>query len=39
METFFRQLMVMDETHVMNQMKEDVCYVSLDFNKDMETAK
>ena len=31
--------MVMDETHVMNQMKEDVCYVSLDFNKDMETAK
>ena len=39
METLFRQLMVMDETHVMNQMKEDVCYVSLDFNKDMETAK
>ena len=39
MEILFRQLMVMDETHVMNQMKEDVCYLSLDFNKDMETAK
>ncbi len=35
----FRQLMVMDETHVMNQMKEDVCYVSCQFNKDMETAR
>ena len=31
--------MVMDETHVINQMKEDVCYVSCDFLKDMETAK
>ena len=35
----FRQLMVMDETHVINQMKEDVCYVSTNFNKDMETAR
>ena len=34
-----RQLMVMDETYVMNQVKEDVCFVSLDFFKDMEIAK
>lgn len=30
-----RQLHVMDETYVINQVKEDVCYVSCDFNKDM----
>lgn len=35
----YRQLHVMDETYVMNQVKEDVCYVSTDFWKDMETAK
>jgi len=35
----YRQLMVMDETHVMNQCKEDVCFMSHDFWKDMETAK
>ncbi|KAE8615180.1 hypothetical protein XENTR_v10008435 [Xenopus tropicalis] len=35
----YRQLQVMDETHVINQVKEDVCYVSTDFYKDMETAK
>ncbi|KAK2142530.1 hypothetical protein LSH36_942g01043 [Paralvinella palmiformis] len=35
----YRQLMVMDETYVMNQVKEDVCFVSLDFFKDMEIAK
>lgn len=29
----------MDETHVINQVKEDVCYVSQDFFKDMEIAK
>lgn len=29
----------MDESHVINQVKEDVCYVSQDFFKDMETAK
>ena len=29
----------MDETHVINQMKEDVCYVSTNFNQDMETAR
>ncbi|MEJ1277120.1 ARP6 actin-related protein 6 [Cricetulus griseus] len=35
----YRQLHVMDETHVMNQVKEDVCYVSQDFYRDMEIAK
>ncbi|XP_005104689.1 actin-related protein 6 [Aplysia californica] len=35
----YRQLMVMDETYVINQMKEDVCYVSTQFNKDMEIAR
>lgn len=35
----YRQLHVMDETYVMNQVKEDVCFVSLDFNKDMKTAR
>ncbi|XP_041352519.1 actin-related protein 6-like isoform X2 [Gigantopelta aegis] len=32
----YRQLMVMDETYVVNQLKEDVCYVSSQFIKDME---
>ena len=36
---FNRQLMVMDETYVINQVKEDVCYVSSQFTKDMEIAK
>ena len=31
--------MVMDETYVMNQMKEDVCFVSTQFQKDMEIAR
>lgn len=35
----YRQLHVMDETHVINQAKEDSCFVSLDFFKDMEKAK
>ncbi|XP_038047554.1 actin-related protein 6-like [Patiria miniata] len=35
----YRQLHVMDETYVMNQVKEDVCYVSLDFFGDMKIAK
>lgn len=35
----YRQLHVMDETYVMNQVKEDVCYISCDFWKDMELAK
>uniref|UniRef100_A0A8C5AND0 Actin-related protein 6 n=1 Tax=Gadus morhua TaxID=8049 RepID=A0A8C5AND0_GADMO len=34
-----RQLHVMDETHVINQVKEDVCYVSQDFYQDMKTAQ
>lgn len=35
----YRQLHVMDETHVINQVKEDVCYVSSQFYKDMEIAQ
>ncbi|UYV77131.1 ACTR6 [Cordylochernes scorpioides] len=35
----YRQLHVMDETYVMNQVKEDVCYVSTSFWQDMEIAK
>ena len=31
--------MVMDETYVINQCKEDVCYVSTQFMKDMQIAK
>ena len=31
--------MVMDETYVINQLKEDVSYVSLDFWNDMKIAK
>ncbi|XP_015437707.1 PREDICTED: actin-related protein 6 [Dufourea novaeangliae] len=35
----YRQLHVMDETFVINQVKEDSCFVSQDFFKDMEIAK
>ncbi|KAF3814538.1 hypothetical protein GH733_017696 [Mirounga leonina] len=35
----FQKLHVMDETHVINQVKEDVCYVSQDFYRDMDIAK
>ncbi|XP_076648832.1 actin-related protein 6 [Halictus rubicundus] len=35
----YRQLHVMDETFVINQVKEDSCFVSQDFFKDMETAR
>ena len=35
----YRQLHVMDETYVINQAKEDSCFVSQEFFKDMETAK
>lgn len=35
----YRQLNVMDETHVMNQCKEDCCFVSMDFKKDMEKTR
>lgn len=34
-----RQLNVMDETYVINQVKEDACFVSLNFNADMRTAR
>ncbi|XP_068448781.1 actin-related protein 6-like isoform X1 [Clinocottus analis] len=35
----YRQLHVMDETHVINQVKEDVCYVSQQFFRDMEVSQ
>lgn len=35
----YRQLHVLDETYVMNQVKEDCCFVSTDFNHDMEITK
>lgn len=35
----YRQLMVMDETYVINQVKEEVCYASTDFDNDMRIAK
>ena len=35
----YRQLMVMDETFVVNQIKEEVCFVSTDFYGDMDIAK
>ncbi|XP_050429470.1 actin-related protein 6 [Adelges cooleyi] len=35
----YRHLDVMEETYVMNQVKEDMCFVSTDFNQDLKTAK
>lgn len=35
----YRQLNVIDETYVMNQVKTDMCYVSFDLSKDMEIAR
>lgn len=35
----YRQLNVMDESYVINQMKEDACFVSQDFQSDMANAK
>ncbi|WKX94217.1 hypothetical protein Q1695_011463 [Nippostrongylus brasiliensis] len=35
----YRDLNVLEETYIMNQCKEDACFVSLDFNRDMKTAK
>lgn len=29
----------MDESYVVNQIKEDVCFVSSDFQRDMKTQK
>ncbi|XP_026678913.1 actin-related protein 6-like [Diaphorina citri] len=37
--TIYRQLHVMDETHVINQVKEDSCFVSQNFYQDMEIAR
>lgn len=35
----YRQLNVMDESYVINQVKEDSCFVSQDFNADMRIAR
>ena len=35
----YRQLMVMDETFVINQVKEELCFVSTCFENDMRIAK
>jgi len=35
----YRQLHVLDEFYLMNQVKEDICYVSTDFTSDMELAR
>lgn len=35
----YRQLNVMDESYVINQVKEDACFVSQDFYADMANAK
>lgn len=37
--TSYRQLNVMDETYVINQVKEDACFASQDFMGDMKIAK
>jgi len=35
----YRQLHVMEETYVMNQCKEDLCFMSTDFDRDLKIAK
>lgn len=35
----YRQIHVLDETYVMNACKEDSCYVSLQYEKDMQVSK
>ena len=35
----FRQWNMMDETHIMNEVKEACCYVSEDFATDLETCR
>ncbi|XP_077528758.1 actin-related protein 6-like [Haemaphysalis longicornis] len=35
----YRQVHVMDETYVVNQVKEDSCFVSNSFNQHMDTAR
>ncbi|KAJ6514420.1 actin-like protein ARP6, partial [Mycena vitilis] len=35
----FRQWNMMDETYIMNHVKETCCFVTQDFNKDLETCR
>ena len=35
----YRQWNMMEETHIMNEIKEACCYVSEDFEKDLETCR
>lgn len=35
----FRQWNMMDETHVMNEVKETCCYVTSDLRNDMEVCR
>jgi actin-related protein len=35
----FRQWNMMDETYIMNHVKESCCYVSADFKKDLELCR
>jgi len=35
----YRQLVVLEETYVMNQVKEEVCFVSTQFDSDMNIAR
>ena len=35
----FRQWNMMDETYIMNEVKEACCYVSLNFARDLETCR
>ncbi|KAE9412014.1 hypothetical protein Angca_010195, partial [Angiostrongylus cantonensis] len=35
----YRDLNVMEETYIINQCKEDSCFVSLDFKNDMKIAR
>ncbi|CAF3966894.1 unnamed protein product [Adineta steineri] len=35
----YRQLLVMNETFIINELKENVCFVSLDFQEDMKKAR
>ncbi|CAF1509095.1 unnamed protein product, partial [Didymodactylos carnosus] len=39
LEGIVRQLLVMNETYIINELKENVCFVSTDFNHDMKKAR